>query len=84
MSKSDCTIPGQARAILLEIGAWLRVNGEAIYGSRPWLVYGERPTTGSSPTACISSCRASRRMSPHLHSGYWNRKVRPTAAEAEV
>jgi len=29
---------------LLEIGAWLKTNGEAIYGSRPWLVYGEGPT----------------------------------------
>jgi alpha-L-fucosidase len=42
--KSDGTIPEQARAILLEMGAWLRTNGEAIYGSRPWLVYGEGPT----------------------------------------
>lgn len=22
---------------LLKLGAWLEVNGEAIYGSRPWL-----------------------------------------------
>jgi alpha-L-fucosidase len=42
--KSDGTIPDQARAILLEMGAWLKTNGEAIYGSRPWLVYGEGPT----------------------------------------
>jgi len=42
--KSDGTIPEQARAILLQIGAWLKTNGEAIYGSRPWLVYGEGPT----------------------------------------
>jgi alpha-L-fucosidase len=40
----DGTIPDQARAILLQIGAWLKVNGEAIYGSRPWLLYGEGPT----------------------------------------
>jgi len=32
------------QAILLEIGRWLRVNGEAIYGTRPWHVYGEGPT----------------------------------------
>jgi alpha-L-fucosidase len=42
--KSDGTIPEQARAILIEMGAWLKTNGEAIYGSRPWLVYGEGPT----------------------------------------
>lgn len=40
----DGTIPPEARKVLLEIGAWLRVNGQAIYGSRPWLVYGEGPT----------------------------------------
>ena len=42
--RSDGTIPDQARAILLQMGAWLKTNGEAIYGSRPWLVYGEGPT----------------------------------------
>jgi alpha-L-fucosidase len=42
--KSDGTIPGQVRAVLLQMGAWLSTNGEAIYGSRPWLVYGEGPT----------------------------------------
>ena len=42
--KSDGTIPEEARSILLEMGAWLKTNGEAIYGSRPWLLYGEGPT----------------------------------------
>lgn len=48
--ESDGTIPEQARAILLEMGAWLRINGEAIYGSRPWLLYGEGPTKVTSTT----------------------------------
>ena len=26
---------------LTEMGDWLKINGEAIYGTRPWLVYGE-------------------------------------------
>ncbi len=42
--KADGTIPEEARAILLQMGAWLKTNGEAIYGSRPWLLYGEGPT----------------------------------------
>ena len=43
--ESDGTIPAQAQTILLEMGRWLKINGEAIYGSRPWLLYGEGPTT---------------------------------------
>jgi alpha-L-fucosidase len=42
--KSDGTIPDEAQTILKQIGAWLKVNGEAIYGTRPWTTYGEGPT----------------------------------------
>lgn len=42
--RPDGTIPEEDQRILLEIGNWLKVNGEAIYGTRPWLVYGEGPT----------------------------------------
>jgi alpha-L-fucosidase len=31
-------------SVLHEIGDWLEVNGEAIYGTRPFKVYGEGPT----------------------------------------
>ncbi len=43
--KPDGTIPQEAQTILLKMGRWLETNGEAIYGSRPWLLYGEGPTT---------------------------------------
>ncbi len=42
--KSDGTIPEEVQKTLLEIGRWLAVNSEAIYGTRPWKVYGEGPT----------------------------------------
>ena len=33
--RPDGSIPPEPRAILRGIGAWLKINGEAIYGTRP-------------------------------------------------
>ena len=33
--------------IVSAIGAWLKVNGEAIYATRPWKIYGEGPSTAA-------------------------------------
>jgi len=41
---ADGVIPEPEERVLLDIGRWLAVNGEAIYGSRPWKTYGEGPT----------------------------------------
>lgn len=42
--RADGTIPEEVQQVLLEVGAWLNVNGESIYGTRPWRTYGEGPT----------------------------------------
>ncbi len=34
--KADGTIPEDQQAVLKEIGAWLKVNGDAVYGTRAW------------------------------------------------
>jgi alpha-L-fucosidase len=42
--RGDGSIPDAARDTLLAVGGWLKVNGEAIYGARPWTRFGEGPT----------------------------------------
>jgi alpha-L-fucosidase len=42
--RADGTFPDEVKKRLLELGDWLKINGEAIYGTRPWVKYGEGPT----------------------------------------
>ena len=43
--RGDGTIDEDEVAFLQEMAAWMDVNGEAIFGTRPWEVYGEGPST---------------------------------------
>lgn len=42
--KVDGTIPEKAKKMLAEIGDWIKVNGEGVFETRPWKVFGEGPT----------------------------------------
>ena len=42
--RPDGTIPDEVQAVLRDVGSWLKVNGDAIYDTRSWGIYGEGPT----------------------------------------
>jgi alpha-L-fucosidase len=46
--RSDGTITEEETAVLLGTGKWLDINGECIYGTRPWKIFGEGPTESAS------------------------------------
>jgi alpha-L-fucosidase len=51
----DGTIPAEHKAIMDEFGAWLKLNGEAIYASKPWKVHGDNLYTGLDETDSANS-----------------------------
>ncbi|MGI6224462.1 MAG: alpha-L-fucosidase [Prevotella sp.] len=42
--RSDGNIDPTERRIVEEIGCWMQMNGESIYATRPWKVFGEGPS----------------------------------------
>ncbi|WP_204376036.1 alpha-L-fucosidase [Hymenobacter coccineus] len=45
--RGNGSIDDQERAIVEGIAAWMQVNGESIYGTRPWKLFGEGPAQES-------------------------------------
>ena len=42
--RPDGTLDPEVETMLQQLADWTAVNGEAIHGTRPWLVFGEGPT----------------------------------------
>ena len=42
--RPDGTLDETEEKILTDLAAWMPINGEAIFGTRPWKVYGEGPS----------------------------------------
>ncbi len=42
--KSDGTIDHHCETLLADFAAWMKINSESIFGTRPFVVYGEGPT----------------------------------------
>jgi alpha-L-fucosidase len=51
--KANGEIPEEAKAVLKEIGDWLKVNGEAVYGTRPWVLPGTGTTVMKEYGECL-------------------------------
>ena len=70
---ADGMIPQDQRKVLVELGEWMRVNGEGIYSTRPWITYGEGPT--KEPTGGFGARKE------FLNLKYSDRDIRYTASK---
>jgi alpha-L-fucosidase len=43
VQRPDGSLDAEVEQMLEAMAAWTKIHGEAIYGTRPWLVYGEGP-----------------------------------------
>jgi alpha-L-fucosidase len=48
--RGDGTIDDDELTFLQGMAAWMKVNSEGIYGTRPWKIYGEGPTRATTST----------------------------------
>ena len=56
----------KASAFLDDMGKWMALNSECIYGTRPWVIYGEGPSVKNDATARDSAGNPPRGLGPNL------------------
>jgi alpha-L-fucosidase len=56
----------KASAFLDEMTKWMAVNSECIYGTRPWVIYGEGPSVKNDATAVDAAINPPRGLGPNL------------------
>jgi alpha-L-fucosidase len=44
VQRADGTLAPESDRLLTEMAVWMKVNAEAIHGTRPWKIHGEGPT----------------------------------------
>jgi alpha-L-fucosidase len=91
--RPDGTIPDMQQAPLRGLGSWLDANGEAIYGSRPWVVT-ESVTADGTPLrftksgegvyALVMGMPALRRITLRAVDGSRVRRVRLVGADVQL
>jgi alpha-L-fucosidase len=91
--RPDGTIPDVQQAPLRGLGSWLDANGEAIYGSRPWVVT-ESVTTDGTPLrftksgegvyVLVMGMPASRQITMRAVDGSRVRRVRLVGADVQL
>lgn len=46
--RPDGSLDPEVETLLQDLAAWMKTNGESVFGTRPWMTYGEGPTRVSS------------------------------------
>ena len=59
--RGDGSIDDKEEAFIAGFTAWMDVNSEGIYGTRPWKIYGEGPSTTARPAGRGAAVAARRR-----------------------
>ncbi len=73
---SNGMLDPQELKILDEMTRWMAVNGEAIYGTRPWKMYGDGPA--------VEASQARRGSSEHHQAGAFNESGRKPLTASDI